>query len=45
VADRAARAETRYLAQYNAMDAAVGQLNGLNAFVTQQVNMWNNMKR
>jgi hypothetical protein len=27
------------------MDAAVGQLNGLNAFVTQQVNMWNNMKR
>jgi flagellar hook-associated protein 2 len=45
VSDRASRAEIRYLAQYNAMDAAVGQLNGLNAFVTQQVNMWNNMKR
>jgi flagellar hook-associated protein 2 len=45
VTDRAARAETRYLAQYNAMDAAVGQLNGLNAFVTQQVTLWNNMKR
>lgn len=45
VADRASRAEVRLLAQYNAMDAAVGQLNGLNAFVTQQVNMWNNMKR
>lgn len=45
VTDRAARAEARFLAQYNAMDAAVGQLNGLNAFVTQQVTMWNNMKR
>ena len=41
VNDRATRAEARYLAQYNAMDAAVGQLNALNAFVTQQVTLWN----
>lgn len=41
VIDRAARAETRYLAQYNAMDAAVGRLSGLNAFVTQQITLWN----
>ncbi|MDR7150935.1 flagellar hook-associated protein 2 [Hydrogenophaga palleronii] len=45
VSDRAARAEVRYLAQYNAMDAAVGQLSGLNAFVTQQITLWNNIKR
>lgn len=45
VSDRAERAEVRLLAQYNAMDAAVGQLNGLNAFVTQQITMWNNVKR
>lgn len=41
VTDRASRAEVRYLAQYNAMDAAVGRLNGLSAFVNQQVTMWN----
>ncbi len=41
VVDRAARAEVRLLAQYNAMDAAVGRLNGLSAFVNQQVTMWN----
>lgn len=41
VIDRASRAETRYLAQYNAMDAAVGRLNGLSAFVTQQITLWN----
>ncbi|MDM7944181.1 MAG: flagellar filament capping protein FliD [Hydrogenophaga sp.] len=41
VADRAARAEVRLLAQYNAMDAAVGRLNGLSAFVNQQVTLWN----
>jgi flagellar hook-associated protein 2 len=41
VVDRAARAEVRLLAQYNAMDAAVGKLNGLNAFVTQQITLWN----
>jgi flagellar hook-associated protein 2 len=42
VNDRAARAEVRYLAQYNAMDAAVAKLNGINAFVTQQITLWNN---
>lgn len=41
VSDRAARSEVRLLAQYNAMDAAVGQLNGLNAFVSQQITLWN----
>lgn len=41
VNDRAARAEVRYLAQYNAMDAAVGRLSGLGAFVNQQATMWN----
>ncbi|MEZ5703797.1 MAG: flagellar filament capping protein FliD [Burkholderiaceae bacterium] len=41
VIDRASRAEVRYLAQYNAMDAAVGNLNALNAFVTQQITLWN----
>jgi flagellar hook-associated protein 2 len=41
VVDRAARAEVRLLAQYNAMDAAVGKLNGLNAFVSQQITLWN----
>ena len=39
--DRAARAEVRLLAQYNAMDAAVSRLSGLNAFVSQQVAQWN----
>jgi flagellar hook-associated protein 2 len=43
--ERATRAEARFLAQYNAMDAAVGQLSGLNAFVNQQVTLWNNQKR
>lgn len=38
---RAAKAEVRYLAQYNAMDAAVAKLNGLNAFVSQQIALWN----
>ena len=41
VNDRASRAEVRYLAQYNAMDAAVAKLNGLNSFVSQQITMWN----
>ena len=41
VIERAARSETRYLAQYNAMDAAVGRLNGLSSFVNQQVTLWN----
>lgn len=41
VNDRASRVETRLLAQYNAMDAAVGKLNTLNAFVSQQIALWN----
>jgi flagellar hook-associated protein 2 len=41
VNDKAARAEKRFLAQYNAMDAAVGSLNGLSAFVSQQITLWN----
>jgi len=41
VNDRAARVEVRLLQQYNAMDATVGRLNGLNAFVSQQVTLWN----
>lgn len=41
VNDRAARVEIRLLAQYNAMDAAVGKLNGLGAFVSQQITLWN----
>lgn len=41
VNERATRAEARYLKQYNAMDAMVGQLNSLNAFVTQQIAQWN----
>lgn len=41
VNERAARFEIRLLQQYNAMDAAVGRLNGLNAFVTQQITLWN----
>lgn len=41
VNDKAARAEKRLLAQYNAMDATVGSLNGLSAFVSQQITLWN----
>jgi flagellar hook-associated protein 2 len=41
VVERASRAEARYLAQYNAMDATVGRLNGLSAFVSQQITLWN----
>lgn len=40
VNERASRAEVRLLAQYNAMDAAVGRLNSLSMFVNQQVSMW-----
>lgn len=39
--DRAARAEKRYLAMYNAMDANVAKLNSLSTFVSQQITMWN----
>lgn len=42
VNDRADRAQTRYLAQYTAMDVAVGKLNSLSSFVAQQITLWNN---
>ena len=41
VNDKASRSEKRLLAQYNAMDAAVGRLNGLSSFVSQQIAVWN----
>ncbi|MGS5088822.1 flagellar filament capping protein FliD [Hydrogenophaga sp. A37] len=41
VNDKALRSEKRLLAQYNAMDASVGKLNSLSAFVSQQIAMWN----
>ncbi|GAA6143259.1 flagellar filament capping protein FliD [Hydrogenophaga sp. 5NK40-0174] len=41
VNDRASRVEARYLAQYNSMDAAVGRLNALSSFVSQQIALWN----
>jgi flagellar hook-associated protein 2 len=41
VNERAARVEVRLLQQYNAMDATVGRLNGLNAFISQQITLWN----
>lgn len=41
VNERAARAETRYLAMYNAMDANVAKLNSLNSFIAQQITLWN----
>lgn len=41
VNDRATRVESRLLQQYNAMDASVGRLNGLSAFVSQQITLWN----
>jgi flagellar hook-associated protein 2 len=45
VNERAARTEVRLLAQYNAMDAAVGRFNSLGAFVTQQITLWNQSTR
>lgn len=41
VEERASRAEVRYLAQYNAMDANVARFNALNTFVSQQITLWN----
>lgn len=41
VNERASRSEVRFLAQYTAMDSAVSKLNGLSAFVSQQVALWN----
>ena len=38
-------APERIVASLVAMDAAVGRLSGLNAFVAQQITLWNNQKR
>ncbi len=38
---RAAVFETRLRAQYSALDARMGQLTALNAYVSQQVTLWN----
>ena len=39
--DYAAAFETRLRARYSALDAQMGRLNALNAYVTQQVTLWN----
>lgn len=41
VNDRAALFETRLRKQYSALDAQMGRLNALNAYVSQQVTTWN----
>jgi flagellar hook-associated protein 2 len=40
--DRVARVEARLLKQYQALDASMGQLNSLSAYMTQQLSMLNN---
>lgn len=39
--DRASLFETRLRARYSALDAQMASLNALNAYVTQQVTLWN----
>lgn len=39
---RVAQTEARLLRQYAALDATMNNLNGLNNFITQQVQLWNN---
>jgi flagellar hook-associated protein 2 len=41
VNDRAALVETRLRKQYSDLDVRMGQLSALNAYVTQQVTLWN----
>jgi flagellar hook-associated protein 2 len=41
VNDRAAQFEARMRKQYSALDLQMAQLNSLNAYVTQQVTLWN----
>jgi len=41
VNDRATAVEAQLRARYSALDARMGQLNALNAYVTQQVTLWN----
>lgn len=40
--DRVSRVETRLLAQYSALDTKIASFNSLNAFVSQQITLWNN---
>jgi len=39
--ERVMRSESRLLAQYTALDTKLAGLNGLSAFVNQQVTLWN----
>lgn len=41
VNERAAQVEARLRTRYSALDARMGQLTALNAYVTQQVTLWN----
>lgn len=43
--DRLARTEARLLNQFTALDSKLGTLNALNAYITQQVTLWNNQKK
>ena len=45
VNERAATVEARLNKQYTALDGRMAQLTALNAFVTQQVTLWNNAGR
>ena len=42
---RVALVEQRLLRQYSALDTSLSQLNGLNAYVSQQVTAWNNSSK
>ncbi len=41
VTDRAAAFETRLKRQYSALDGQMGSLSAINAYVTQQITLWN----
>lgn len=43
--ERVAQTEARLLRQYAALDATMNNLNGLNNFITQQVQLWNNQSK
>lgn len=45
VNERAAAVESRLRREYSALDARIGQLTALNAFVAQQVALWNQSDR
>lgn len=42
---RVAQTEARLLRQYSALDTSLSNLNGLNNFITQQVQLWNNQSK